>query len=165
MKTFYNKTMEAKLSARGVYNIKQYREGVLIKELSIKNIITNTGLAEMAGLIGLDTQGSVTAFDYIAWGSDSTAAAATQTSLGSEHATGGAERAAGVGTRITTTTTNDTFQLERSFSFTASLSLREIGIFNNSSGGTMLSRQTLVIDVISGDAITVDYKIIFSRAA
>ena len=157
--------MEAKLSAKGIYTIKQYREGILIKELSIKNIITNTGLAEMAGLIGLDTQGSVTAFDYIALGSDDTAAAATQTSLISEHATGGAERAAGTGSRTTTTTTNDTFQLEKSFIFTSSLNLREIGIFNNSSGGTMLSRQTLVIDVIAADAITVDYKIIFSRAA
>jgi hypothetical protein len=155
---------DQKLQVMGFYEIQQYRQGKLIKKIDLKNIITNTGLAEMAGLIGTDTTGSVTAFDYIAWGSDDTAAAATQTALIAEITTVGGQRAAGTGTRITTTTTNDTFQLAKSFTFTGSLSLREIGIFNASSVGTMLSRQTLVIDVISGDAITVTYKIIFSRA-
>jgi hypothetical protein len=151
------------ISVMGFYEIQHFRQGKLINTINFKNIITNTGLAEIAALIGLDTTSVATAFDYVAWGTNATAAAATQTALLGEIITAGGERGAGAGSRITTTTTNDTFQLQKTFTFTGSLSLREIGVFNDSSVGVMLSRQTLVIDVINGDAITVTYKIIFSR--
>jgi hypothetical protein len=151
------------ISVMGYYEVQHYRQGKLINTLEFKNIITNTGLAEIAALIGLDTTTGHTAFDYVAWGTSATAAAATQTALLGEITTAGGARGAGTGSRITTTTTDDTFQLLKTFAFTGSLSLREIGVFNNSSAGVMLSRQTLVIDVINGDAITVTYKIIFSR--
>ena len=76
-------------------------------------MITNVGMAEVAALIGLDTQSSATAFDYIAIGTGTTAPSATDTALVSEQ-----QRAAATGSLTTTTVSNDTLQLVKdAFSF------------------------------------------------
>lgn len=110
--------------------------------------ITNAGFAEVAALIGEDTAASGSTFDAIAIGTDSTAFSADQTALISED-----QRSAATGTRITTTQTNDTFQLAKTgFTFGSSKTIYEYGIFNHSTtGGTMLCRS-----VTSGQAVTSD---------
>ena len=119
-------------------------------------MITNAGMAEVAGLIGTDTQGDVTAFDYIAIGTGTTTPSATDTTLASEQ-----QRAAATGTRVTTSVTNDTLQLVKdAFSFSGSYAITEVGVFNSSSGGTMLSRSTFsAVNVTSNDTLKVTVKI------
>ena len=64
----------------GIYTIEvRDKEGKLKDREVVENLIVNTGLAEIAGLIG--NTGSPTAFTYLAVGSASTAAAATDTPL------------------------------------------------------------------------------------
>lgn len=119
-------------------------------------MITNAGMAEVAGLIGTDTQGDVTAFDYIAIGTGTTAPSASDTTLASEQ-----QRAAATGTRVTTTVTNDTLQLVKdAFTFSGSYAITEVGVFNASTGGTMLSRSTFsAVNVTSNDTLKVTVKI------
>lgn len=124
---------------------------------TIKNTITSVGKAEIAGLMLIDVSG--TAFDYIAIGTGTPSA----TALGGECATSGGTRRGGAdvtGTRVTTDTTNDTAQLVTTFTFTGSLAITEEGIFNASSGGTMLASQSFsVINVADQDTLTITHKV------
>jgi hypothetical protein len=124
-----------------------------------KNGITNAGFAEVAGLILTDVGG--TAFDYIGIGVGTTAFDPTQTALVSE-----IKRKAGTGTRVTTSVTNDTAQLVTTFSSADTLSgtssVTEVGMFNASTGGTMIMRQVftaLAINWNAGDTLQITVKI------
>lgn len=127
---------------------------------TIKNTITSLGKAELAGLLLIDVSG--TAFDYIAIGTGTPSA----TALGAEATTNGGERRGGAnvtGSRITTTTTNDTAQFVTTFTFTGALALTEEGIFNAASGGTMLASQNFsVLNVADADTLTITHKIVVS---
>ena len=145
----------------GVYTIEvRDKDGKLKDKEVVENLIVNAGLAEIAGLVG--NTGSPTAFTYLAVGSASTAAAATDTILETELTDGGLERAAATVTRATTTTTNDTLQLVKTFSVTGTKTVREVGVFNDASVGTMLSRSVLTSDknLESGDTFTLTYQLI-----
>jgi hypothetical protein len=120
------------------------------------NTLTNAGFAEIAGLLCADVGG--TGWDYTALGTGDTAPAAAQTALVAEIATSGGERSAGTGTRQTTTVANDTFQLVTTFNFTGALAIKEVGIFNATPAGTMLSRQLLTYTAADGDSIVVTFK-------
>lgn len=102
---------------------------------------TNLGLAAIAGRVG--GVGSISAFDYIAVGSSDTAFVATQTALVSEITDGGLARAQVTPTRVTTNQTNDTLQLSKQWSVTATRTVKEAAILNASSGGIMLVRKVL----------------------
>jgi hypothetical protein len=103
------------------------------------NGITNAGFASVAGLILTDV--GDTPYDYSAIGTGSTAFDPTQTALVTE-----IKRKAGTGTRVTTSVTNDTAQHVTTFSsadgLTGTSAVTESGVFNASSAGTMLCRQT-----------------------
>lgn len=128
------------------------RDGRLVEELDIPNTITNGGLAQTAGLLN----GVVTNFfEYIAIGTGTTAAAASQTALVAE-----ATRSTAAASRITTTETNDTAQLLHTFSFVAGSAITESSIQDAATEGTMLSRQTFnPINVSSGDTLAVTWKV------
>jgi len=135
-------------------NLKDYRK--------LKNLIVNVGKAQVAGLInGVVT----TPFKYIAIGDGSstnpgtcTAPSATDTALGHEIA-----RASATTGRTTTNVTNDTATLSATFNFTSSYAICETGIFDASSGGNMLARQTFaVVNVASGDSLTINWRIVVS---
>ena len=150
--------LKSKAGIRGWFTLKHLRNGIVIEEKTINNTVVNAGLAQVAGLILTDIGG--TAFDYIAIGTGTTGAVVANTSLESEITTGGGERAAGTGTRETTSVTDDTAQLVVTFDFTSAFAVTESGVFNDSSIGTMLSRQTFgVINVVSGDSIEVTWRI------
>jgi len=121
-----------------------------------KDLITNAGKAAIAALILTDVAGD--AFDYLAIGTGSTAPSASDTSLEAE-----THREAGTGTRVTTSVTNDTAQLECTFSgYTTSEAVTEIGMFNAASGGDMLMRQTfsvLNLDFSAGDSLDAIVKV------
>ena len=135
------------------------KDGKLKKRIVSKNLITNIGYAQVAGLInGVVT----TPFKYVAVGDGSTtspgtctAPSASDTALGHEVA-----RALATTGRTTTTVTNDTATWSATFNFTASYSLCEAGIFDASSGGNILSRVTYaVINIASGDSLVINWKI------
>jgi len=119
---------------------------------------TNAGKSEIAGLAG--NTGSCTAFTALAYGTGSTAFAATQTALVTE-----SQRAAAVVTRTTTTVSNDTLQLSKTFTASTTETVKEVGIFNNAtSAGTMLCRTVLGTprSLTSGDTYTATYKVAFA---
>lgn len=133
------------------------KNGNLREDRLIKNTITTVGKAQLARLMILDVAG--TAFDYIAIGIGTAGA----TALGSECTTNGGARRGGadvVGTQETTTLTGDTAQFVTTFAFTGSLAITEEGIFNASSGGTMLASQSFdVLNVANGDTLQITHKI------
>jgi hypothetical protein len=124
--------------------------------------ITNSALNELSGLVG--NVGSKTAFTYVANGSSSTAAAASQTALVSENTGSGSDRASATVAQATTTQTNDTLRFTKTWTLSGSKTIREVGIFNNSSGGTMLGRKVLAADksLVSGETYALTYDIIFA---
>ncbi len=99
---------------------------------------TNVGFAAVAGLAG--NTGSITAFTYLALGTGSTAAAATDTILEAEVTDTGLARAAATVSRVTTTVTNDTLNLVYTWTATGVKILREIGMFNAAAVGILASR-------------------------
>lgn len=126
----------------------------------IDNIITNAGKAQMALLAG---DGTATAFTYLAVGTSSTAVAATDTTLTAEVVTNGLERASATVSRVTTTVTNDTVQLVKTWTASGSVTVEEVGIFNASSAGTMLGHAlTTTKSVTSGETLTGTYQVKFA---
>jgi len=131
--------------------------GNYVTELRLANLVTNAGLAGIASRINGD--GSEAVFNYIAIGTGAVAAAAANTTLGTEITTGGGARAAATVSRTTTTVTNDTPRFVKTFTFTAGFAVTEAGVLNAASSGTLLNRQVFsAVNVESSDTlqITVD---------
>ena len=124
----------------------------------IRNVITDVGKAQVAGLInGVVT----TPFKYVAIGTGTTAASASDTALEYEVA-----RKEGTTTRETTNVSNDTAVVEATFSsadgLSGSMAITEAGLFDASSGGNMLCRRTfdaLNINWDAGDTLTIKWKV------
>ena len=126
----------------------------------INNGITNAGFAQLALLAG---DASATPFTYLAVGTDATAFAASQTALVAEVVDSGLERASATVSRVTTTVTNDTLQLTKTWTATGSKTIEEIGIFNASSAGTMLGRALTTSKALtSTDILVGTYKVKFA---
>lgn len=121
------------------------------------NLITNTGKAAIAGRIG--DVGSVAAFGWIAVGTGTTAAAATDTTLETEITDSGLARAASTNSRVTTDTTDDTIQFVRSFTVTGTKAVTESGVLNAASSGVLGCRQVFsAINVVNGDTLQITWK-------
>lgn len=133
-------------------NVKDKRE--------IKNTITSAGLAQIALLAG---DATAIPFTYLALGTGVTAANIADTALQAETAASGLARAAATVSRVTTTVTNDTLQLLKAFTAGASVAITECGMFNAASTGTILGRQVFAaVNVVSGDILTITYKVSFA---
>jgi hypothetical protein len=127
---------------------------------TVDNIVTNVGKAQIALLTG---DATAVPFTFLAVGTSSTAVAATDTTLTAEIVDSGLERAAGTVSRVTTTTTNDTFQIVKTWTATGSKTIEEVGVFNAASSGTMLSHAlTTSKAVTSGETLTGTYQLRFS---
>lgn len=144
-------------TSKGTLNLTVRDERGEIKESrDITNTITNDGLAENAALWLSDVSG--TAFDYIAIGTGTKSATASDTALETE-----TQREPATGTQTTTSVTDDTAQLVTTFSFTGSAAITESGVFNASSAGTMYCRTTFsAINVSNGDTLEITWNIQFS---
>ena len=138
------------------------KEGKTIHDTGFKkNQITNAALAVFAGLVG--NTGAQTAFTYLAVGTDNTAPAASQTALVAEIIDSGLARKAATVTRSTTTQTNDTLQLDATWTVSGTKTINEVGPFNASSVGVMAGRLlTGAVGVVSGNNFSITYKIKFS---
>ncbi len=135
--------------------------GRLVRAWTAENIITNLGLAWLAGVMSGD-EADATVAKYIRVGTGTTAAAATDTSL----ATGVEDRVAGTQSRTTTTATNDTYQVVGVVTMTENRSITEVGLFTTASGGSMLSRSVFTAQpVTSGNTLTMTYQWVFTDAS
>lgn len=131
--------------------------GSFVETKQVANLVTNAGKALMAGLL----TGDVTNFfDYIEVGTGTTAAAVTDTALETAITDSGLQRATSTNSRVTTDVTNDTAQFVKAYSVTGTKAVTESGVFDASSSGNMLARQVFsAINVVSGDTLTVTWKI------
>ena len=138
------------------------KNGKLKFKRTFKNVITNVGKAQVAGLInGVVT----TPFKYIAIGTGDpdnpgtcSSESASDTSLQNEVA-----RTQATVSRTTTNVTNDTAQLQATFTAGATWKVCESGVFDASSGGNMLARKTFdTVTLYSGDQIAITWKITVS---
>lgn len=161
MKTNIQKINKDGLKSKGRFRLECYGNDGKLKWSTkwTKNLTTNTGKAQMAALLG----SVVTPFTYLAVGTSSTAPAATQTTLSSEITTGGLVRQSATFSLVTTTTTNDTMQLQTTWgTITLPFTVQEIGYFNASSGGVMGGRGLPISgsrSVVAGDQLVGTYQV------
>ncbi len=124
----------------------------------IRNLITSAGKAGAAATI--NGSGFTAHYDYIATGTGTTAANVADTTLETELAASGLTRAQGTASRITTTVTNDTAQVTKTFTVTGTVAVTEAGLLNASSSGVLLARQVFsAINVVNGDSLAITWKI------
>jgi hypothetical protein len=159
------KETQENVGIKGFIKIDHFdKSGSLIESVETPNTVVNVGFTEVAGLFCSDVAGSYTAFDYIGVGTGTTAATATNTELVAEITDSGLIRAASTGTLTTENVANDTAQFVHQFSVTDTQAVTESAVFNDSSAGTMLCRQTFsAINVADGDTLQITWKVTVSR--
>lgn len=139
------------------------RDGKTILKQVSENLTPNTGLAAFIKRMGGD--GSTAGFTYLALGTGTTAADATDTSLEAEITDSGLERASATVSYETTTTTGDTLQLYKSFTATGSKSVTEIGILNDPTTGSLGGRVVkTAVPLEADDIYAVTYQVILARS-
>lgn len=146
------------IKIQGWFEIDHYRNGELIDREIIDNTTTNTGFAEVAGLINEVTN---IGFKWIALDNSSTAATAADTALAGEITVAGMSRVASTCTLTTTTISDDTALLVHTFTATASQAVQGAGIFDTAtSGGVMLARTTFTSKAMeTDDTLAITYKV------
>jgi len=129
----------------------------------IKNNFTNAGKVACAGkMSGADTPA---VFDYVAVGTDNTAASDTDTTLSSEIVDSGLARAIDASPSLSSTNVaSDTMEINKSWSVTGTKTVQEIACFNSSADGDMIGRTVVSpsVAVVSGDTLNGTYKVIFA---
>lgn len=114
-----------------------------------KDILTNR-------LIGSGTEPK-----FIGWGTGGTAEGATQTALVTEVTD--TARATGTSSRVTTTTTNDSYQVVGTITATTTRAITEAAMFDAVTAGNMFVRALFtVINLLTGDSIQFTFKVVFS---
>ncbi len=144
--------MKNQIGLTGHLRIQKLSPDGKIEIRDIPNTIVTVGKSQVAGLILSDVNvGS--AFDHIALGLGSSTITPGDTILGSE-----AFREASVGTRITTTVTNDTARFSGAIDIDADKIINEAGIFNQSGldTGFMLAR-TNFVGITAGSRDQISY--------
>lgn len=147
------------LKAGGRFHFTKSRPDGRIEEVHlVKNLVPSAGKAAIASRI--NGAGSEAAATYLAVGTGTTAAAVGDTALQSEVSTNGLARANATASRVTTTVTNDTAQLQYTWTASGSVAVTEAGIFNAASVGTLFARQVFsAINVVANDTLQLTYKI------
>ena len=120
----------------------------------VATTITNKGRAMFADRIRTSPGTYTTSPKFVAMGTGATGAArtaaVTDTALSTEVET----RTSGTESVVTTTITNDTYQVTGTITATAGRSVDEAGLFDAVSTGNMFTSATLnVVTLVSGDSI------------
>lgn len=122
-------------------------------------VLAHTGKAVVTNRI----KGSGTEPLYIGWGTGAGTAAASDTSLFTEDATGGYARVTGTSSRVTTSQTNDTYQVTGTLTAGAALTITNAGTFDASSAGNLFVKGDFTgIALASGDSIAFTVKVQFT---
>lgn len=153
--------MKNNLKLKGIYDFQIIGVDGKVRDIwTVENLVTTVGFAQLALLAG---DASATPFTYIAVGTSTTAAAIGDTTLVAEIVDTGLARAAGTVSRVTTTGTNDTFQITYTWTATGAKTIEEVGVFNAVSAGVMLSRALTTSKVVAnGETLTSTYKLKFA---
>lgn len=122
-------------------------------------LVTNVGItAIIAALFG----DSHTPPTYIHWGTGSTTEAVGNTTLQTASAEA---RTNGTKSKVTTNTTDDTYQVVGSIVSAGTQTIAEAGLFSASTAGTMYVRGTFTgIALAASDAIEFTIKIVLDQA-
>jgi hypothetical protein len=125
--------------------------------------LTNHGIDYIVTLV--DTTDEL---KYVAWGTGATGAAVTDSAM--ETAAAPTNETAGTGSlaKATTTTDDDTLQVTHTITAGGSLTITEVGVFNQAtlSGAICAFHGTFTgIAVSSGDSIAFTLKTVFDQAA
>lgn len=122
-------------------------------------VLTNLGKAVTANrVLGSGSEPRYVAVGVGATGADRTALA-TNTTLSTEIET----RAAGTSSRVTTSVTNDTYQVVGTVTATTSRSVDEAALFDASTAGNMFLSATFpVVSLSTGDSIQCTLKVQYS---
>jgi len=132
--------------------------GSLVDVYSGHNLIVNAGLAALMSVWNGD--GAEAAFTYLAVGSDDTAVTAADTTLGTEIAASGLERVSATASRDTENVANDTGKLTHQWTASGVLAVKELGVFNAASAGTMFAHKIITTkNLESGDTLTGTYTV------
>jgi hypothetical protein len=147
--------MNESITPVGHINFKLFGEnGQLKDERNIKNVVVTVGKTYLATWIAAATQASAF-MPYIALGTNTTAATAADTTLGTE-----------TGTRVSGTITSSTNVWQNSATFAAGVStgaITESGLFSAASTGTMFAHQVFsVINKGAGDSLLVTWSVTLS---
>lgn len=141
--------------------------GFWATEKNSRNLVVTIGKESAARL--LSGVGGIAVMQSVGQGTGVSAAAAGDTTLGTEVKADGTAAAgvhaiaAATTSVVTTTTTNDTAQFVGTVSETATIAVTESGIFNATTNGNMLARQTFTaVNVVSGDSLQFTWKIKFA---
>ena len=120
--------------------------------------ITTAGLEHLPLLIAYGGGGTV--FRYLCTDSSSTAFAVGQTAAISENTGSGSDRAAAT----IDVATSKTAKFSKTWTLSGSKTVNAVCLLNNSSGGTMLSRDVLgtTRSLVSGDSYTATVSIVFA---
>mgnify|MGYP006872238740 FL=1 len=125
-------------------NVKETRE--------VKNLVVDTGLAFIASRM---KDATATAMSHMGIGTGNTAAAASDTALGTE--------AARVSLTSTTVTSNAVAYVASFAAGTGTGAITEAGIVNASSGGTLLCRTVFsVVNKAASDSMTITWTVTIS---
>lgn len=105
-----------------------------------------------------------TAPKNIGWGIGTTPAAVTDSALQTESApTTAGGRTVGTESRVTTTVTNDTYQVAGTVTAGSTLAITEAGLFDNVTSGNMLIHSIFsAVNVVSGDSIAFTFQLKFA---
>jgi hypothetical protein len=150
------------LTLKGEIELSQYRDGELVDHEVITNTISNSGKAEVAGLINEQRSGG---FKYLAIGTSATTLTASSNTLGSEvTSVTNLNRTQATASLQTTDVANDTAQLLNTFTNGSSntVTIQEAGMFDTSTQDTaqMLGGQTFTSKSLeNNDNLQVTYKI------
>lgn len=145
--------MEEQVQAKGeVHLVLRGPDGRVKDERRFRNLIVTAGKNLLAAVLG----GSATKPSHLAVGTGTTAPAAGQTALVEE-----------IGTRVAVTHSNPSGAVWRMVGTfgpgNATGAITEAGVFNASSNGTMLARQTFaVINKGGNDSLEITWEITFT---
>lgn len=130
------------------------RDGIILNNFTVANLVTTSGKNHIAAKIAAITNSPVS-MTHMAIGTDITAAAVEQTVLGTE---------AGRVALSTSTVSTNTITYTATFpAGTGTGAITEAGIFNNVTTGTMLCRTTFpIVNKSSGDSIAITWVVTVS---
>ena len=122
-------------------------------------MLVDTGLAKVTNLLAAV---STVCPGWVGWGTGTVDPVVGNTSLGTPAAE---DRTVGTKTQQTTTTTNDTYQVEALISCTGTAkAITEVGVFDALTAGTLFLRGTFsAINLSVGDSITFTVKTVFEQ--
>lgn len=147
--------MEEKLTLKGRFLVELFGEDGKRKELRIvENVVVTVGKNYLANWLTAATQSDYF-MRYLALGTGTTAASASDTALETELAT-----------RVAGTLSNSTNVWQNQATFGPGVdtgAITEAGIFTASSAGTMFARQTFpVVNKGAGDSLQLTWQVTFS---